>query len=115
MKMIKIIPDDKIRSIAVDFDGTLCEKAKFPAIGLPKIELIDYLREQREKGVKLILWTCREGEHLKAAVEWCREYNLEFDSVNCNLKTCNLKTRKVVADIYIDDRACIPYWEDNNK
>lgn len=108
MKLIKTIPDEKIKSIAVDFDGTLCGKEKFPAIGAPQIDLIDFLKEQRKKGIKIILWTCREGEHLDAAVEWCKSYNLIFDAVNCNLETCNLKTRKVVADIYIDDRACIP-------
>ena len=40
--------------IAVDFDGTLCEN-KWPEIGEPNKELIAYLKEQKEAGVKLIL------------------------------------------------------------
>ncbi len=31
------------------------------------------------------LWTCRAGEALSKAVEWCREHDLEFDAVNDNL------------------------------
>ena len=110
MKLIKNIPDENIRSIAVDFDGTLCERSKFPEIGAPNIELINFLKAQREKGIKVILWTCREEEHLETAIQWCKKYGLIFDAVNCNLETCKLKTRKVVADIYIDDRACIPSY-----
>ena len=31
------------------------------------------------------LWTCRAGEALSKAVEWCREHDLEVDAVNDNL------------------------------
>ena len=40
--------------IAVDFDGTLCEN-KWPAIGEPNTELIDYLKTEMDRGSKLIL------------------------------------------------------------
>ena len=82
MKLIKSIIDEKIKTIAVDFDGTLCEREKFPKIGSPKIELIEWLIEQKKKGMKIILWSCRENDDLLAAVNWCREYGLEFDAVN---------------------------------
>ena len=113
MKLIKSIIDEKIKTIAVDFDGTLCEREKFPQIGSPKTELIEWLIEQKNKGVKIILWSCRENEDLSAAVQWCEKYDLLFDAINENVPSCGLKTRKVVADLYIDDRACVPIYEED--
>ena len=72
------------QTIAVDFDGTLCY-SKWPELGQPNHALIEYLQEWKRNGNKLILWTCRAGEALSKAVEWCREQNLEFDAVNDNL------------------------------
>ena len=93
--------------IAVDFDGTLCEN-KWPEIGEPNKELIDYLKEQKETGVKLILWTCRVGEILENAVKWSAEQGLIFDAVNENLPEVIAfmggDTRKIFANEYIDDR-----------
>ncbi len=48
--------------IAVDFDGTLCEN-KWPEIGMPNEELIEYLKKRQTNGEKLILWTSRNEEH----------------------------------------------------
>ena len=103
---------------AVDFDGTLCESI-FPGIGEPNIALITHLIKRKKQGNKLILWTCRVGERLQEAVEWCRDYGLEFDAANENLPEMIEKfgedTRKIFADVYIDDKAvnkpkyCIPY------
>ena len=45
-------------TIAVDFDGTLCEN-KWPDIGNANLELIEQLKYAKGKGAKLILWTCR--------------------------------------------------------
>lgn len=94
--------------IAVDFDGTLCED-KYPEIGAPKQYAIDLLRQEQGKGAKVILWTCREGDDLKAALEWCSEHDIYFDAVNDNLpdRTCKYwnNSRKVNADEYWDDKA----------
>ena len=112
MRLIKEIADEKIRTIAVDFDGTLCEREKFPAIGKPKQAMIDWLKAQKQNGKRLILWTCREGEDLKQAIEWSAEQGLTFDTHNENIPGFPVETRKVVADIYIDDRACVPIYDD---
>ena len=58
--------------IAVDFDGTLCEN-KYPEIGEPNTKLIDFLMNCQLNGDKVILWTCRNEEQTKAAVDWCSE------------------------------------------
>ena len=58
------------KTIAVDFDGTLCY-SKWPELGhQPNQALIEYLQEWKRNGNKLILWTCRAGEALSKAVEW---------------------------------------------
>lgn len=97
----------KNKIIAVDFDGTLCEN-KWPEIGAPNEELINYLKKRQENGDKLILWTCRIGEKLDAAVEWCQEQGLIFEAVNENhpdtLIWMGSDSRKIFADEYIDDR-----------
>lgn len=93
--------------IAVDFDGTVCED-RFPEIGKAYPEVINMLLRMQEDGHQLILWTCRRDERLAEAVEWCRGWGLEFDAVNSNLKE-NIEryggdTRKVSADLYLDDK-----------
>ena len=97
--------------IGVDFDGTLCRNA-FPDIGEPNTELIGQLKEARENGDTLILNTCRCGERLQEAVDWCREQGLEFDLVNENLPALIEKyggdCRKICCDILLDDHA-VPF------
>lgn len=93
--------------IAVDFDGTLCEN-KWPEIGEPNEELIEYLKKRQANGEKLILWTARNEEQTQQAVEWCEEQGLIFDAVNDNLPE-NIEhfggnSRKIYADVYIDDK-----------
>ena len=95
------------QTIAVDFDGTLCY-SNWPELGQPNRALIAYLQEWKRNGNKLILWTCRAGDALTKAVEWCREQNLEFDAVNDNLpeiiELYGNNSRKITCDYYIDDR-----------
>ena len=95
--------------IAVDFDGTLCVKSKFPEIGEPNNALIEGLKKRQSLGDKLILWTCRSNLWLDNAVMWCLEQGLEFDAINEDLPEIKgsyfgkNKSNKVFAHIYIDD------------
>ncbi len=95
--------------IAVDFDGTLCSN-NWPEIGEPNWELINRLKAEKEKGTKIILWTCRTGKMLHDAVSWCsNNCGLSFDAVNENLPEMIEKfggdCRKIFANVYIDDKA----------
>ena len=96
---------------AVDFDGTLCENA-WPEIGKPNYMLIQILKALREKGDKIILWTCRTANRLNEAIAWCKEQGLEFDAVNENLPEIigqfGTESRKVFADVYVDDKVISP-------
>lgn len=100
------------KTIAVDFDGTLCEN-KWPEIGAPNEELFLYLKKKKAEGTKIILWTCREGVQLTEAVDWCFQRGLMFDAVNENLperiKMFGADPRKIGADEYIDDSACTKF------
>jgi len=93
--------------ISCDFDGTLCEH-RFPNIGSPNMEVINFVKKLRSQGHQIILWTCRDGIYLKEAVRWCKGYGLYFDAVNDNLPAIKQNftelSNKVYADIYIDDR-----------
>ena len=96
---------------AVDFDNTLAYTV-YPDILGPRLDVITKIRKAKERGIKLILWTCREGKPLEEAINFCKEYGLEFDAINDNIAErkayYNNNCRKIGADIYIDDRAILP-------
>lgn len=104
--------------IAIDFDGTIVEN-QFPEIGKLVPQAIDTLDHFKASGHKLILWTCRTDlpgrAYLTEAVEFCRNYGIEFDAVNDNVPEApffdTANCRKVYADYYIDDKALFPFWE----
>lgn len=105
---------DERRKIAVDFDGTIVED-KYPSIGRERPFALRTLRALQEKGYVLILWTCRTGAELDAAVEFCRKGGVEFYAVNENYDGelgHGKSPRKIDADIYIDDRnyGGLPSW-----
>jgi hypothetical protein len=93
--------------IAFDFDGVVCED-RFPEIGEPNALIIDWLKMQAEQGDKLILWTCRENAARDAAVEFCRKHEIPMHAVNDNPDNPYGYSRKVYADMYIDDKAVTP-------
>ncbi len=127
---------------AIDFDGTLVN-SQYPYIGEERklstlmldntgvgkfIPATEFCKELQRRGHKLILWTCREGKFLQEALRWCLYRGLIFDAVNDDLpqvKQCfpeelkswegSKRARKVHADVYIDDKAVVPFCEDRDK
>lgn len=92
--------------IAVDFDGTIVEH-RYPKIGKTLPFAFETLKSLVEEGHLLIMWTYRSGKYLDEAVEFCKKNGLEFYSVNKNNpneKYNSSISRKILADIYIDDR-----------
>lgn len=102
-----------MKVIAVDFDGCLCEN-RWPEIGRANVAAIGALILRRAHGDKVILWTCRSGELLEAAVCWCAKRGLLFDGINENLtehiEQYGNDCRKVWADEYWDDKAVPVKW-----
>ena len=101
--------------IAVDFDGTIVEH-KYPQIGKEILFAFETLRALQKQKHQLILWTYRSGKELDEAVEYCRQNGVEFYAVNKSYPEEEFDedyvSRKIDADIYIDDRNIggLPSW-----
>jgi len=92
--------------IAVDFDGTIVENA-YPKIGKPITFAFGTLKKLQSEGHRLILWTYRDGKRLQEAVDFCSKNGIEFYAVNKSYPEeiyDNKISRKINADIFIDDR-----------
>lgn len=94
--------------IAIDFDDTLFTNA-WPDVGEPIWPVINRAKIEKAKGAAIILWTCRAGESLDAAVKACESVGLILDGVNETLPewlaTWVDDPRKIGATEYWDDRA----------
>ena len=96
----------KTFSLAIDFDGTIVEDA-YPKVGKPKLFAFETLKKLQQNGHRLILWTYRYGTTLQEAVDFCKENGLEFYAVNNSFPNEVYdpnKSRKINADLFIDDR-----------
>lgn len=93
--------------IAVDFDGTLADDS-----GNPNGRLFRWLEAKQRSGDIIILWTCRAGERLEEAIRFCAQNGLRFNLINENapgtIAQLKYNPRKILADIYIDDKAVKP-------
>jgi hypothetical protein len=102
--------------IAVDFDGTIVQH-RYPRIGDELPFATETLRLLIKQKHQLILWSVREGELLDEAVQWCHERGVDFWAVNRDypeeeVQNNNHFSRKIKADIFIDDRNLggLPDW-----
>lgn len=105
--------------IAIDFDGTIVED-HFPEIG----KMIDGAREVINKlydeGYTIIIWTCRTRINKARAIEFLALNGIKYHRFNesslANLRQYNnIDTRKVYADLYIDDKGLmkpLPPWSE---
>lgn len=94
--------------VAVDFDCTIA-RTNFLKIVEPIPYAFDVLRVlMNDPYTTLILWTCREGEILQQALDFCERYGIKFDYVNENpkdrIELYGSDCRKIGADLYIDDK-----------
>jgi len=95
--------------VAIDFDGTIVEH-KYPDIGPLKENVIRCIRLLKEMGCYIIITSCRTNSVLYRSLLqranqahimqiFLIENNIPFDEVDDGTQG------KVVADVYIDDRA----------
>lgn len=95
------------KKLAIDFDGTVVEDA-YPGIGKPKIFAFETLKKLQADGHRLIMWTYRHGQTLQEAIDFCRKNGVEFYAVNSSFEgevfDANTQSRKIDADLFIDDR-----------
>ena len=104
--------------LAIDFDGTIV-KDQFPDIG----EMVDGAKEAINQlysdGYTIIIWSCRTGIKKAEAINWLVMQGIKFHYFNKssyeNLKKYDfVDTRKVFANLYIDDRMLtkLPTWDE---
>jgi len=105
------------RIIAIDFDGTIV-KDNYPQIGELKDNAVFVINKLKHEGYHLILWTSRTGFKLAQAVEFLTKNGITFHGYNESCpasleKYGDIDTRKIYADLYIDDKILIrpvPEW-----
>lgn len=105
-------------TIAIDFDGTIA-MSRFPHINGMMPGAKQAIKDLREHGHYIIIWTCRTDKDLVDAVNWMLAEGIEFDRVNDEApdniaQFGGRKFGKINADIYIDDRNLggFPGWKE---
>lgn len=88
--------------IAIDFDGTITTENCFPNISELRPHVVEAIKNLQSHGHKCILWTCREGIHLERAVSFLHDNDINLSGYN--FSPYQLQSRKIVADVYIDDK-----------
>lgn len=92
---------------AIDFDGTIVTH-EYPAIGRLVPHAIEVMSKLQERGDKLILLTMRSGRELGEAVSYCKDCGITFWGINNNPEQHEwTNSRKVYANMYIDDAGCL--------
>lgn len=93
----------KGKTVAIDFDGTIVDD-NFPEIG----ELKPFAKEAINtiaKNNTVCIWTCRADAYAIAAYNYLNLKNIMFSYFNKSPHDrINPNARKIIADIYIDDR-----------
>lgn len=99
--------------IAIDFDMTISNNVDYTKLVNPPMPgAVDVIRELRDHGCILILWTCRNINSLEDAKEYLAKYGILdcFDYFNENtseIQTAwadHISSPKIYADVYIDDK-----------
>lgn len=88
--------------IAVDFDGTITDRNIFPEIGEFKEHALETIQSFQKHGHQVVMWTCREGTYLDDAKTALFRKGIFLDGFNYS--PYQLQSRKIVADVYIDDK-----------
>lgn len=103
----------KYGQIATDFDGTLTSASpKFPEVGEQKWIhklVLRWLKAHQKRGTIIIINTLRERSKgsLHQVEEWCAAHDFQPDYINENVPELIEiwgESRKIAADVYIDDR-----------
>lgn len=102
-------------TIAIDFDGTIV-KDNYPLIGKLRKGAKKYINKLYDEGHTILIHTCRSGVHEMEAFRFLVDNGIEFDYLNENdpriISKYNNDSRKLSADLYIDDRNLVklPKW-----
>ena len=89
--------------ILVDYDDTIkpyntatCSFCK---------DVVDTLIEAQRFGAILILWTCRSGDRLTKAIQYCKSIGLVFNEINPENPFLPGYSLKAYGNVLLDDKA----------
>jgi hypothetical protein len=88
--------------VAVDLDGTILHEG-YPAMGKPIDGVKEQLEALRALGWKIVVWTVRNDN--KGVTEHLKKHGIPFDHINENPYNPQPESRKIFADVYVDNRA----------
>ena len=86
----------------MDLDGTLLSD-EYPDFGKPLDGMREELEALRQCGWKIVIWTVRDDD--VEVTRRLKEYGIPFDLINENPWGPSKQSRKIFADVYLDDRA----------
>lgn len=95
--------------LAVDFDGVISRYEGWKGLGVfgpPFTGCKEELQKLRDAGWTIILFTTR-GDDIGRVQRFMFDHSIPYDYVNCNAPTApeNVSDKKVLANVYLDDRA----------
>jgi hypothetical protein len=106
--------------LSIDFDETIVN-SNYPVIHSLKENAKEYINRLYDEGYYIIIWTCRSKDEKQNAANFLRKEGVKFHCINKHhpyfLKLFKGNTRKILADLYIDDKCLfeLPPWEEIYK
>jgi len=107
--------------LAVDFDGTICT-ISYPEVGRERDGAKEFINKMYDEGYAIIINTCRTdgGEYPAASMakNFLEVRGIKYHAFNENLEHITelygCDTRKISADVYIDDKCLfeLPTWNE---
>lgn len=93
--------------LAIDFDKTIAH-TEYPKIHHLHDNAKDVINRLYDQYFYIIIWTCRSGSYVDDVATYLKNHNINYHLINEQhpyLKyRFNNDTRKISADIYIDDK-----------
>lgn len=102
--------------LAIDFDGTIVE-IDYPHIGKLKKDAVKYINKLYAEGYIIVINSCRADEVEEEMCKFLCKMGIKYHHVNKNdpslIEYYGFDTRKISADIYIDDKNLggLPRWK----
>ena len=94
------------KTVVVDFDGVLAEYHGWQGedvFGRPMPYASDALKEFREWGWRIVIWTTRR--ETRALRRWLKDNDIPYDGINTSAHNPPDTNSKPIAEVYIDDRS----------
>lgn len=93
--------------IYVDYDQTILPYEPFEYKLCENV--VNTLKNARNLGAKVVLYTCRDNDRLNKALEYCHNIGLEFDDINPTEPFKEGYSQKQYYNILLDDKAGLIY------